>query len=351
MRDNVKTPVMKALAVTAIVILSLAVIGLSIALGVTCGVNNNDGGYENLLENEYRNSYYRLLGEVENIDVNLTKLLASSGAEMQEQLLYEIWKGAESAETSLAHMSSRETPIGGTMRFVNQTGDYCFYLAKKIGVETVLNPQEKATLRKMRDMYRIMRSKLQRINDELQTGAAFIDFDGGGVLDEVFSGLNENSVEYPQMIYDGPFSDSLADREVKGLSGADIDETKGRELLALYFDGSQAENVRFDGEWNTDIDTLNFSFTVDGVDASAQLAKKGGSLIQYSTDASVNAGGVDPAECAVIAAEFAARLGFESMDAVWISDYNGIIYCNLAPVVNNIVYYPDLVKVKVSGEN
>ncbi|MDR3217024.1 MAG: germination protein YpeB [Clostridiaceae bacterium] len=351
MRDSVKTPVKKSLIITSLIVLSLAVVGLSIALGVTYGGSADAENYKNLLENEYQNSYYGLVAEVETIDVNLTKLLASSGAEMQEELLYEVWKGTESAATALSHLSSRETSISETMRFVNQTGDYCFFLAKKIGVDVTLATGEKETLRKMRDMYKSLRGELQRIHDELQGGYLFMDFDGGGVLSEVFSGLNENSVEYPQMIYDGPFSDSLTDKEVKGLKGDDIDETRGRELLAQYFEGAALENIKFDGEWNTDIDTLNFSLTVDGVNVSAQLAKKGGSLIQYSADVSVNADSADTDACSAAAEEFATQLGFENMETVWVSDSNGTVYCNLAPVVDGIVYYPDLVKVKVSGEN
>ena len=50
------------------------------------------------------------------------------------------------------------------------------------------------------------------------------------------------------------------------------------------------------------------------------------------------------------AEEYAVRIGLKSMKAVWASNYNNVYYVNLAFCDNGAIFYPDLVKVQVSGE-
>ena len=54
-----------------------------------------------------------------------------------------------------------------------------------------------------------------------------------------------------------------------------------------------------------------------------------------------------------IAENFTKKLGIENMKCVWMDKIQSDVYLNLAPVVNGIIIYPDLIKVKVdmaSGE-
>ena len=44
---------------------------------------------------------------------------------------------------------------------------------------------------------------------------------------------------------------------------------------------------------------------------------------------------------------FAEKLSLKNMKCVWSATANNITYVNLAPVIDDVVYYPDLIKVKV----
>ena len=56
---------------------------------------------------------------------------------------------------------------------------------------------------------------------------------------------------------------------------------------------------------------------------------------------------LDIEQAKVIAEEFANNIKFENMKAVWKEVQQGVAYINLAPVEDEIIFYPDLVKVKV----
>jgi intein/homing endonuclease len=52
---------------------------------------------------------------------------------------------------------------------------------------------------------------------------------------KAFDNLQNLSVGYPELIYDGPFSDGLDNREVKGITGAEISEQQAKEKFIKIF--------------------------------------------------------------------------------------------------------------------
>ena len=60
----------------------------------------------------------------------------------------------------------------------------------------------------------------------------------------------------------------------------------------------------------------------------------------------------DTTEKAILTAEnFAKKLGLENMKSVWSASSQEICYINLAPIIDDIVMYPDLIKVKIDLKN
>ena len=52
-----------------------------------------------------------------------------------------------------------------------------------------------------------------------------------------------------------------------------------------------------------------------------------------------------------MAESFAEKLGLENMKCVWSAASKEVSYINLAPVIDDIIMYPDLIKVKVDLNN
>lgn len=108
----------------------------------------------------------------------------------------------------------------------------------------------------------------------------------GGALDNftsAFSDFAEPSFEYPEMIYDGPFSSALESRTPKGISGEEISVQKGAELVEKYFEDSAPRRIEFQGEGNGDIKTFNYTFQGKNGSAFVQIARTGGMLISFNT--------------------------------------------------------------------
>lgn len=332
--------------ITVTLLLSAGVITLGVLLGKSYDKNGEANAQ---LEAHYQQAYYTLLDEANDMEIKLNKTLITSGTKTKSEFLRGVTKSAEVSANALSALSSADVSVENTMKFINQTGDFSVFLVEQLEDGKDLSAEQRASLTKIRDMMVRLANDLNRVKDKIAEGNLFID--SNTALTDIFAGLNDTSVEYPQLIYDGPFSDALNDKETKGLSGDDIDEAKGREILETVFKDYGIKNISFRGEWSADIPSLNYDATVNGTYTSLQLSKKGGTILSVNTYREVTDPKLTTDECAVVGRQFLEKLGYKDMTAVWTCNDNSTVFINYAPVVNGVILYPDLIKVKIASDN
>ena len=167
-------------------------------------------------------------------------------------------------------------------------------------------------------------------------------FDGG------LSGVNENSEEVPTLIYDGPFSDSVINKEIRGLDNKEYTEEQVREKLQNDFKFFDNYKIEYAGETLGKFATYNYYVSGKDVTLYVQITKRGAFLL--SVNSLNNPSGdkeLSASECELFAHNFASLMGIDNMYAVWSQQVGDIVYVNLAPIVDHVIYYPDLIKVKV----
>lgn len=326
------------------------IVGLSVALAYSQDKIEYQANYRRGMEAEYSRSYYNLIDGANDIDVKLRKVSAASTPEKQQSLLYEIWGSASMAEANLACFENNGEGVLKAQKFLNQLSDYSHALALKIADGETLTPEDANTLSKLGDVAGVLKKSLLNVQQSLDEGKLFMDDNGAlSGFTDAFNDFADPSMEYPEMIYDGPFSDALEHRELKGLKGAEISEDEAYGKVKSYFAEYDIKDVSFAGETAGDIATYNFNVTVSGKPGFAQIAKKGGMLISYNAGGYSDEAQADANEpqCHALALDFAKSLGYKDMQAVWSSSANGMCIVNLAPVEKGAIIYPDLVKVKL----
>lgn len=342
----------KWVAAATMAVFASAIVGLSVALYYSTREITTHETYQRQMEAVYSRAYYDLLSGASDLGNNLRKLSVSSSPTMQQSLLYEVWSAAELAENNLCVFEAEDEGVRAAQKFVNQLGDYSHMLALKVADGEALTKEDRAKLRKMGELADVYKSAIDKVNASLKNGGSFVG--ENAVLDEftsAFQDFVEPSVEYPEMIYDGPFSDALEDRTPIALQGDEITQEQARMQLLLYLKDRSVEGVEYAGETNGEIKSYNFAFTLDGEPSFAEICKYGGTLITLNTvyngdvlaTAHVEAGET----CQQSALAFAKRLGFDNMQVVWSASVRGECVVNLAPLQDGVILYPDLVKVKV----
>ncbi len=357
-KSRTKKLVPTMLTAVAFGLCASAIVGLSVALYYSDSSLRVHEAYQLQMESVYSRAYYDLLDGANTLGVTLRKLGVSSSPKMQQSLLYEVWGAAELAESNLGAFEGADEGFMKAQKFVNQLGDYSRALALRVANGQPLSLEERQKLAKLGKIADEYQSALRQVQSSLDEGKLFVSDEGGvaGEFASAFESFKEPSVEYPEMIYDGPFSDALEARDVVGLVKEEIDEATAQQKLQQYFANHDVGDVQYLGQTEGDIETYNYTFSHDGESAFAQISKRGGMLIAFnvSLNEQNTTSGDKSGErrranhtCLQAALQTAKECGYEDMCVVWSSAKDGECFVNLAPMQNGVILYPDLVKVKV----
>lgn len=340
---KISTIVISLIAVAAIVTLSIF-LSRNIRESTTLG---ND------LENVYQRAYYELVSNVNNMEINLSKLKVTSSTSARVEILNELSKCSQISTTALATLSAENYGVINTTRYINQTGDFAIYLQKKIIDGEDISEDDYEIINNLYDMTRDMGRELALINDEIAKGDYnFVERlnDSDDIFSEVFMRLEESVVEIPALIYDGPFSSSLLEKEPKAVTGEEITPEEGIQEIKTILNDFGVKEIEYTGENNSFIPMYNYdALTENDEHISIEITQQGGHLVMLNISRTIEEPSYTPEECAELAEQYLESFGFENMKSVWVSNYNSSIYVNLAPVIDDIVWYPDLIKVKIAS--
>lgn len=339
----------KALIVVTI-ILSIAVVALGILYGISMSSLNS---YQATLENVYQKNFYELVDEVNNAETKLNKVLASNSASYKSKLLKEISKNASEAQTRLNMLPYSINGLSDTISFVNQVSGYTETLAKTLENGQNLSKNDEETLEKVYESIVNIKKSLNSMSKQMWEGYNITDsslkLDGDyNNLTSDMSAMNGEDIEYPTMIYDGPFSDSQVNKEVKGLNFGEVSMEMAKSNLGKVLTGVNMDNFDFQGESKGHFTTYDFSYEDEnGAYTFAQVTKKGGKLLTLSSQNIYKTKKLELENAEKIALDFAKKADISNMKVVWSDVIGDDAFINLAPVIDGVIIYPDLVKVKV----
>ncbi len=335
----------------AVAILGATTLGLGVAYGVT---QDKADAYGTQLESVYQKNYYELVDNVNNADMEMSKLLNATNSTYQKKMLTEINSATKNMQNNIALLPLTGEDVLESVRFVNQLSGYTTVLEEKLANGESLTEEELSTLQELHKALIGMKDNLNRISMDMRNGYSILvaSNEMEGELNAFtinFNQIKANDVDYPTMIYDGPFSDSIVNKKVVGLTGSEVTEEEAGEILNKVF--KDITSYSYTGQTNGRFQTYNFDIeTSDEQDLFAQVTMKGGRLLTVSGQNASDVKNVDMTTGEKIALEFAKNNGIENAEVVWSEELNNQAYFNIAPKESGVILYPDLVKVKVDLE-
>ena len=156
-----------------------------------------------------------------------------------------------------------------------------------------------------------------------------------------------SGIDYPSLIYDGPFSDGKTDGMPKGLTGERITRGQARQAAARYA-GVPADTVRDAADSGGRFEAVGFAADTPDGRVSVQVTGQGGHLLWMMPEAAEFEKKTDQAACLAAAEEYLADMGFAPMERCFVQEYDGMIVANFAAVQDGVLLYPDQVKLQVS---
>ena len=335
----------------AVAILSATTLGLGVAYGVT---QDKVDAYGTQLESVYQKNYYEFVDNVNNADMEMSKLLNATNSAYQKKMLTEIASASKNMQNNIALLPLTGEDVLESVRFVNQLSGYTTILEEKLANGEDLTEEDLAMLQELHIALISMKDNLNDISMNMRDGYSILtasnEMNGDlNVFTVDFNKIKANDVDYPTMIYDGPFSDSVVNKRIKGLNGQEVTSEDAGAVLGKVF--KDISSYSYNGKTEGKFETYNFDVvTSDNQELYAQVTIQGGHVLTISGQNASDVKNFDMKTGEKIALEFAKANGVENPEIVWSEELNNQAYFNITPKENGVILYPDLVKVKVDLE-
>ncbi|MDE5943708.1 MAG: germination protein YpeB [Clostridia bacterium] len=330
-------------------VISLGVTTLALGTMLTFGWLNYNGMQADMAD-VHTQSLYELNSIVDNLDTNLAKARVSNSANEQVRLFSDIAIESEMAEVVLERMPIESNLTQNMTGFVNKMADSAQGMLYTVANGGELTDSQKATISYMYETNLEMKRILNEITSTSSAKDMIKAMKGReSNLSTSFGDLENNAIETPKEIHDGPFSDSIKKVTAKNLENLEeINATKAEELAMEYFESYKPTDVRCTGETVAEqLECYNLTIKTDDGEMMAQLSKKGGKVVMFNSYKACYDHNFSVERCIDIAQDFLADLGYDNMKAVWTSENGTVCNLNFAYEQDGIVFYPDMIKVKV----
>lgn len=303
----------------------------------------------------YRSSLEEISDGVENISVLLDKSLYIGTPYGMCNLTGELEMLSGVVEGAMASFPNGESSSEKISKFINQVSDFSSVLLKKSVGDEDITDKERTSLKILAESAKKISTGLDEALTVYNNNENWVnridDILNGFEIDDDFSAYLDNMTESlsstPKLIYDGPFSDHIEEKESVLLKNSEeITKEKGAELSAKYL-LSDKESLNFAGEEGGKIPA--FCFENDNVYIS--VTKKGGFVKYFRKTRDVENSIITYEAAKNIAIDYIKKnVGENFVPTYYLSEEN-ICVINFAYTTKDVVCYPDLVKIGVALDN
>lgn len=339
---------------------------LNVAIFMTFGaliifsleMTNNFKRQKNLVQDEYNKSMYLAVSYINNVEVDLAKLLVTSTPKMSAVTLADIWKQANLAKECLEQIPVGQNSMVNASKYLTQVSDFSYTLMKQNISDIKLTEEEYEKLKHIYEDSSKLSSKMSDIYDDLNAGR--IKWDelekiGNEKLPDndisnSISEVGKTFQNYEGLIYDGAFSDHLLSSEPKFLSQKEISEDDAKKYIEeVILNDEKIDKIEFKGESNGRIKLYNFDVTLDSKQKrTISITKNDCKLYLMIGDKNVKEQNISFDEAKKRGMEFLNKLGIDNMIETYYQKTENMIVINYAATQDGVILYPDLIKVKIS---
>lgn len=345
--------------------LTLVVSLISIIVIMGIFIYKKQTEYRQVMENQYNMAFFELVDYVQNVENFLAKSLISTTPEHGAETLTNVWREANLASSYLAQLPISTNELANTSKFLNQVSDYSYSLSRKNIYNEPLDQEDLDNLKQLHEYSIELGNTLNQLSTDMMEGriswgeltkkgsiafATQVD----NISQDSFKNIEENFQRYAGLIYDGAFSEHITSIEKRGLIGEDITEEQAKQVVADLIGEEETKDMQSNGLIeNGEITVYDFYCKQNNDDNVIHIAvsKKGGHVVLLNSNRSVEAELITEDEANEKGKEFLTNHGFPNMKATYYLKQNGFVTINYAYVQDDVVMYPDLIKLKVALDN
>ncbi len=336
---------------TVVKLVSFFSVAVFVALGMFIKENQKARRYKLMVQNEYSQSLNQLNSSLDNISYLLEKTTYMSSPKQISSFAAGIFSEAELAKSALSNLPSGENGLNTVYKFLSQVGNYSLSVSKSaISKNEITNRQreELKLLSQTATQFSSVISDSQISFNNPQYWADEIDEKLSHTVNEEslatsLTQLEENLTDYPTLIYDGPYSDHILNKQPLMISNA-REFSQQEALIAAASILNNSENLQFADMQNGKIEGYRF---VDG-DTTVCITKKGGYPLYMRKNRTVGDTQYTYEQALSKAKGFLKKTQFDNMIETYYFTDSGVCVINFAYLDGQTICYTDLIKVGVA---
>ena len=310
---------------------------------------------ERSVENSYMRAVQELSLNIDNIKNNLEKGMYSNSPQMMSTLSEKLCSDAATAKTALSQLPVEELDLTNTYRFLSQVGNYSKSLAEKCANGEVLTDSEKSNIKKLFSYATDLSGNMWAVERKIQKGeislntavsaARSMDAEAPQTVTDGFSDIATADNSFPTLIYDGPFSDHIMNKEPVMLKNASEITKEAAFNTAVRIAGTR--NLSDGGEETGKMPCYVFS----GENVSVAITKRGGMCAYKLKNRHIGSQELSVSKAIEIGEEYLETYGINNLEDSYYEVKDGLCIINYAAEQNDVILYTDLVKVGVALDN
>ena len=341
----------RKMQIASVTIAAILVLGGTTATGYITAEQ-----YRSQMEYTYRRALNDLNDYVANIETTLQKAVYTATPPQQTGVMSKLMQEASGAKASLAALPLENGDLENVSRFLSQVGDFSSVLSSKISEGNTLSQEEfesvNTLLKYAKELHTDLEDVMARFSDgSLSIGSAdslLQNLDAGvPTFSSHFTDAEEHFTDYPTLIYDGPFSDHINQRTPRLLEGLEEVHQGNAQNSAAEFLGIESASLSHTADTEGNLPTYNFT---QG-DIRIGVSRTGGIVVSMLNPREIAESTMGYEEALQKAKDFCAARGIENLKESYYVIHDNICTINFAFLENNILYYPDLIKVSVALDN
>jgi spore germination protein len=321
--------------------------------------------YRNYLQGQYSKNMYELISSVQNIRVNLGKAAIVGSREQSIVVFEEIFRFSATANDKLHSLPIEQSVLGDTSEFLAQVGDFCYSLAKASSEGKDLTDKEYGVIDQLELQSYTLQEQLNGVLSDINDGkvkwgeirkkstVAFASA-GNDLVNEKFKGIQKQIVQYPALIYDGPFSDNILEITPKIMSQKEVSESEAVKTIKSIFGEDKIESIENKAvQGKTRIPSYTFYVGFKGRDKSEpktfiEISKNGGRIVYLLDNRSIGKKAIDINKAIEGGSAFIGKIGYKNMEPTYTLNYDNTAVVSYVYNQGEVVIYPDQVKLKIA---
>lgn len=290
-----------------------------------------------------------------NISSGLEKTIYVSTPTMLSKLSTELWRETSGAKNDLMMLPTSDAAISNTYKFLSQVGEFVMALGRKSALGEEITDEERKQLKTLYDYGKKLSDQVSQMCYEMENGEFYFEDYKTTLLDKKadvstigksLDDADQALTDFPSLIYDGPFSEHIEKSTPKHLEGLKEVSKNAALITAGEVCFEEKASLKFAYEEGGNIPCYVFQ----SENCTVGITKQGGKPLYMLDKKFAGESRIKYDEAVKNAKKFLNDIGYKDIKESYYFTEDGICTINFAAVQNEIILYPDLIKVSVSLE-